>query len=215
LALIGRSFSQQLAARMWIVVLDVPVYAHSGVRPFFVYNTAMEVGGYDTVTDWPKMGPSLLIATCLIVGIRTARWSATHDSTTSNIDLDREIEYAARVAHNVLSTVIKKCPSIFPQAKGRGTGQRRRIIRSERAKMPKREHPIFSGDFACLRAAPMGRIRSLSERTIPEPGINNLQTRHHLYVIDSSFAKIYLRQALRLSLISSSLISSKRERRVS
>src|SRR5438270_8940920 len=93
------------------------LYAHSGLRLSFVYNAAMEVGGYETVTDWPKMGPSLLIATCLIVAIRTARWSATHDSTTSNIDLDREIEYAARVARSVFGTLVKACPSIFPQAR--------------------------------------------------------------------------------------------------
>ena len=31
----------------------------------------MEIGGYNDVPDWPKMGPSLLIATALIVAIRT------------------------------------------------------------------------------------------------------------------------------------------------
>jgi hypothetical protein len=59
----------------------------------------------------------LLIATCLIVAIRTARWSATQDSTTSHIDLDREIEYAARVARSVFATLVKTCPSMFPQAR--------------------------------------------------------------------------------------------------
>ena len=77
----------------------------------------VNIGGYESVPDWPKMGPSLLIATCLIVAIRTARWSATHDSTTSNIDLDREIEHAARVAQRVFVTLIKEYPSIFPQSK--------------------------------------------------------------------------------------------------
>src|SRR4051794_34320017 len=48
----------------------------------------MEIGGYNNVPDWPKMGPSLLIATCLIVAIRTAKWSATHDAATSDIELD-------------------------------------------------------------------------------------------------------------------------------
>jgi hypothetical protein len=87
------------------------------IRLSFVYNAAMGVGGCATVTDWPKMGPSLLIATSLIVAIRTARRSATHDAMTSNIDLDKEIEYAARVAQSVLSTLIAKYPSIFPQGK--------------------------------------------------------------------------------------------------
>jgi hypothetical protein len=77
----------------------------------------MEIGRYQTVTDWPKMGPSLLIATCLIVAIRTARWSATHDAMTTNIDLNKQTEHAARVAHRVLSTLIAKYPSILPQAK--------------------------------------------------------------------------------------------------
>jgi hypothetical protein len=36
----------------------------------------LEVGGYDSEPDWPKMGPSMLIATCLILAIRTAKWPA-------------------------------------------------------------------------------------------------------------------------------------------
>jgi hypothetical protein len=34
----------------------------------------IEVGGYHERTDWPKMGPSLLISTALIVAIRASRW---------------------------------------------------------------------------------------------------------------------------------------------
>jgi hypothetical protein len=35
------------------------------------------------------MGPSLLIATCLILAIRAAKWSArSSDSTASNVDLE-------------------------------------------------------------------------------------------------------------------------------
>jgi len=63
------------------------------------------------------MGPSLLIATCLIVAIRTARWSATNDSATTNSELEKEIEYAARVARIVFATLVKACPSMFPQAR--------------------------------------------------------------------------------------------------
>ena len=33
----------------------------------------LEVGGHDARPDWPKLGPSLVIATCLIVAIRTAK----------------------------------------------------------------------------------------------------------------------------------------------
>src|SRR5262249_15992329 len=53
----------------------------------------MEVGRYNDVPDWPKMGPSLLIATCLIVAIRTAKWSATIDARNSNSELDKEITF--------------------------------------------------------------------------------------------------------------------------
>jgi hypothetical protein len=33
----------------------------------------IEVGGFHDTTDLPKMGPSLLIATCLILVVRTAK----------------------------------------------------------------------------------------------------------------------------------------------
>ena len=77
----------------------------------------MEIGGYKEVSDWPKMGPSLLVATCLIVAIRTAKWSATIDAKNSNSELDKEIDFAAHVAQRVLSAVMKLSPSIFPSRK--------------------------------------------------------------------------------------------------
>jgi hypothetical protein len=77
----------------------------------------MEIGGYNNVPDWPKMGPSLLIATCLIVAIRTARWSATIDATNSNCELDKEITFAANVAKRVLSALESAQPAIFPRRK--------------------------------------------------------------------------------------------------
>jgi hypothetical protein len=59
----------------------------------------LNIGGYEDRPDWPKMGPSLLIATCLILAIRTAKWpSRSSDSTASNADLEREIEHAAYLA---------------------------------------------------------------------------------------------------------------------
>jgi hypothetical protein len=45
--------------------------------------------------DWPKMGPSLLIATCVILAIRAAKWPAVFDKSTSHPELDREIDFAA------------------------------------------------------------------------------------------------------------------------
>ena len=77
----------------------------------------MEIGGYNDVPDWPKMGPSLLIATCLIVAIRTAKWSASIDARNANSELDKEITYAANVAQRVLSALMGTHPSIFPSMK--------------------------------------------------------------------------------------------------
>ena len=77
----------------------------------------MEVGGYNDVPDWPKMGPSLLIATCLIVAIRTAKWSATIDVRNSNSELDKEIQFASSVAQRVLTLLTSSHPSIFPSKK--------------------------------------------------------------------------------------------------
>jgi hypothetical protein len=69
------------------------------------------------VADWPKLAASVLIATALMVAIRTAKWSATTDARTSNSELDKEIDFAAHLARRVLSAVIKLSPSIFPNRK--------------------------------------------------------------------------------------------------
>jgi hypothetical protein len=77
----------------------------------------LDVGGYTDRADWPKLGPSLLIATCLIVAIRTARWPARCEDTTSDRELDVEIDHAARVAGRVLSSLMRMHGAIFPQKK--------------------------------------------------------------------------------------------------
>lgn len=74
-----------------------------------------EVGGYNVSTDWPKLGPSLLISTCLILAIRTAKWSATFENTSSNPELDREIEYATFLASRVMASLVSKREGLFPQ----------------------------------------------------------------------------------------------------
>jgi hypothetical protein len=61
----------------------------------------MKVIGHNRVTDWPKLGPSLLIATALVVAIRTARWAAQRapDALCADVDpeLDREVDFAIRI----------------------------------------------------------------------------------------------------------------------
>ena len=77
----------------------------------------LDVGGFTDRPDWPKLGPSLLIATCLIVAIRTAKWAAAADKTTSGSELEHEIEFAAHVAGRVLSRLMRANEVMFPQKK--------------------------------------------------------------------------------------------------
>jgi hypothetical protein len=44
---------------------------------------ALDIGGFEQRADWPKMGPSLLIGTCLILTIRTAKWPATFNEIST------------------------------------------------------------------------------------------------------------------------------------
>jgi hypothetical protein len=48
----------------------------------------LKIGGFEDKPDWPKMGLSLLIATSLILAIRTAKWAARSDNTASNMDIE-------------------------------------------------------------------------------------------------------------------------------
>jgi hypothetical protein len=73
----------------------------------------LDVGGY---TAKPKLGPSLLIATALIVAIRTARWPARQEDTTSDPELDVEIEHVPRVAGRVLARLMRMNEAL-PQRK--------------------------------------------------------------------------------------------------
>jgi len=56
----------------------------------------LDVGGYHDRPDWPKMGPSLLIASCLILAIRTARWNPILDPSLANQDMNDEIQFAIK-----------------------------------------------------------------------------------------------------------------------
>ena len=74
-----------------------------------------EIGGYHEDIDWPKLGPSLLIASCLIVAIRTAKRPPVVASHTYDGELDKEVDYAIYVAGRVLSHLVSQKGSLFPR----------------------------------------------------------------------------------------------------
>ena len=90
------------------------------VRLPFAYSRPMglDIGGYEQSPDWPKMGPSLLIATCLILAIRTAKWPRRSAGTTaSDEDLESEIAHSAHLAGRVFAHLVSAHPSLFPSFK--------------------------------------------------------------------------------------------------
>jgi hypothetical protein len=57
---------------------------------------------------------TLLIASALILAIRTARWPATLDESVVSPELDQEIDYAVLLATRTLSRLLKEKESMFP-----------------------------------------------------------------------------------------------------
>ena len=97
-------------------VTKVPVYIFASYSPYILW-MGLKVGGQHDRSDWPKMGPSLLIATSLIVAIRTAKWPPRADTMLSEPSLNEEIEFAVQVAQRVLMNLMTRFESIFPQRK--------------------------------------------------------------------------------------------------
>ncbi|WP_348269599.1 hypothetical protein P8936_14760 [Edaphobacter paludis] len=74
------------------------------------------IGGYRREVDYQRLGPALLIASSLVLAVRTAKWTATHSDGLSAADWDKEVEHSARIAKLVLSHVTARYPELF-QAK--------------------------------------------------------------------------------------------------
>ena len=75
----------------------------------------MEVGCYRERVELPKLGPSLLIASALILAIHTAKWPADYDARLSNKNLEKEIDFAIGQANSVPSKLLTKQESLFSQ----------------------------------------------------------------------------------------------------
>jgi hypothetical protein len=76
-------------------------------------NPAGHVGGYRREVDFQKLGPALVIASSLVLAIRTVRWPPTHSDGLANMEWEKEIEHSVRIAKIVLSHVTARCPEMF------------------------------------------------------------------------------------------------------
>jgi hypothetical protein len=81
------------------------------------YMNPEHIGGHRREVDYQKLGPALLIASSLVLAVRTAKWTAIHSAGLSAVDWDKEVEHSARIAKLVLSHVTARYPELF-QAKG-------------------------------------------------------------------------------------------------
>jgi hypothetical protein len=75
----------------------------------------MEIAGYRREVDLSKMGPTLVIASGLILAIRTAKWPRIAVDTASQPEWDAEVEQSVKMAHRILSHLLAKSPFLFPQ----------------------------------------------------------------------------------------------------
>jgi hypothetical protein len=71
------------------------------------------IGGYRREVDIEKLGPALLIASSLVLAIRTAKWSPIHSDGLAIVDWDKEVEHSARVAKIVFSHLTARHPELF------------------------------------------------------------------------------------------------------
>lgn len=90
------------------------------IRFFFAYTRLMKVAGNQRRPDWPKLGPAIIIATALVVAIRTAKWAAksSTDAQFSDVDveLDKEVTFAARISIRVMHELLRRHEGLFPQS---------------------------------------------------------------------------------------------------
>ena len=75
--------------------------------------TEGHVGGYRREVDFQKLGPALVIASSLVLAIRTARWPPTHSDGLANMEWEREVEHSVRIAKIVLSHVTARSPEVL------------------------------------------------------------------------------------------------------
>jgi hypothetical protein len=75
----------------------------------------MQSGGTTKEVDFAKLGPTLVIASSLVLALRTAKWSRFQESTASSPEWDAEVDHSIAIAKKVLSRLVSKSPSMFRQ----------------------------------------------------------------------------------------------------
>lgn len=64
------------------------------------------------------MGPSMLIASCLILAVSTAKWRPRESGdTTSDRDLEVEVDNALVLANRVFGALLAGHPNLFPHTR--------------------------------------------------------------------------------------------------
>ena len=71
--------------------------------------------------DYQKLGPALLIASSLVLAIRTARWSPMHSDGLAHVEWEKEVEHSVRIAKIVLSHLTPRSPELSSQKTYLGT----------------------------------------------------------------------------------------------
>jgi hypothetical protein len=81
----------------------------------FAYTIVMHVGGVHQQVDHARLCPTLVIASSLVLAIRTAKWPRETVATGSEPEWDAEVEHSVRIAKRVLSYLLSKSPDLFQQ----------------------------------------------------------------------------------------------------
>lgn len=66
-------------------------------------STNQRIGGIRKEVDYRKLGPAVLIASSLVLAIRTARCPPTHSDGLADVEWEKELEHSARIAKAMMS----------------------------------------------------------------------------------------------------------------
>jgi hypothetical protein len=88
-------------------------------------STNERIGGVREEVDYQKLGPALLIASSLVLAVRTARWPATHSEGLADMDWQKEVEHSARVTKAMLTHLTSRFPGLFSPKRSPGMRRRR------------------------------------------------------------------------------------------